>query len=1348
MVDTASGAAKRGAEAEGGAAVALAGLPQRVLDAMPLGACVVDGAQRIVLANRRFHEIFGVPRDEVPVGMWMEDAIAIAAAHANYPIETGLTQWRQRVAHQARGESFDVRLQLARGISVAVRHEPLGDGLWIIFYEDITERERMDGELRDQVARFDGAISNMSHGLSMFGPDERLIVCNAQYIDMYGLDPAVARPGIPHRDLLAHWLSLGHQPGSSLDLLDGQRREARRADGPSIQHLTRRDGRVIEATSRPMPDGGWVTAHEDITDRLAAERALRERNALLDAALTNMGHGLTMFGPDERLIVCNDRYVAMYGLDPARLSPGTSYRDVIAHTMERGCSASLSLDELYATRMAAIRAGDSAVMRYEMADGRTFEATARPTPDGGWVTAHEDITDRLAADRALREQNLLLDAALENMAHGLCVFDAELRLVAHNARVLDMYGLTAEEMRPGTPQLELIRRSVARGVIAVGVTAEQVFEDYRRRLIDGHQEVLERRLASGRVVAVRHRPMANGGWVATYEDVTEREHAVSALSAQNALFDTALENMAQGLCMYDADNRLIVRNDRYVAMFNADPDVVAPGATLREVFEHGKTRGMYPDHTVDELVDRRMAIVAKGGVVDYDQKMADGRTLKVSVSPRPGGGWVGTFEDVTEPRRVETERATAVAELHERTVLLDATLDNMAHGLCVFDAELRMVMTNRRYLEIYALTPADVAPGTPLFEVIRTSVSRGVHVAGFSAEEVYETFKRRLIDDKAPVLYRKLADGRTIAVRHQPMANGAWVGTYEDVSERERAAEELREQHRRFDAALSNMSHGLCMLDADMRMIVCNSRYLEMYGLSPDVVKPGVTMREIMRHSVELGNHPEADAEILYRGYLAQLAAGETVIERPLADGRTILITHRPMDNGSWVALYEDITERRRVEARISHMARHDALTGLPNRLLFREKMAEGLTRVAAHRERLALLCLDLDNFKAVNDTLGHPIGDRLLEAVASRLVAAVRAGDTVARLGGDEFAILQYVDDPGEAETLAQRLIGVFSDPVTIEGHEINPGVSIGIALAPHNGTAADQLMKCADLALYQAKAQGRGTYRFFEPDMDLRIQTRRALEVDLRRALGNAEFHLVYQPQVRATTGELTGFEALLRWRHPERGVVSPVEFIPLAEETGLIVPLGEWVLREACAEAARWPRPVKVAVNLSPVQFRSRGLIPMVTNVLAATGLSPRRLELEITEAVLLQDDDATVALLHQLRALGIRISMDDFGIGYSSLSYLRSFPFDKIKIDRSFVADLERSADNAAIIRAIAGLGNTLGIETTAEGVETEAQLEFVRRGGCTEVQGYLISRPLPVADLPGFMAEPRGDVVAA
>ena len=432
----------------------------------------------------------------------------------------------------------------------------------------------------------------------------------------------------------------------------------------------------------------------------------------------------------------------------------------------------------------------------------------------------------------------------------------------------------------------------------------------------------------------------------------------------------------------------------------------------------------------------------------------------------------------------------------------------------------------------------------------------------------------------------------------------------------------------------------------------------------------------------------------------------------------------------------EDITERKRTQAQIERMAHYDALTDLSNRVLFRRQLDTALTAARRTGDPLAVLCLDLDHFKTVNDTLGHAAGDLLLRKVGERLHACVRAGDAVARLGGDEFAILQtQAGHADEARALAARVVEALAAPFELMGREVGIGASVGIALHPRHGDDADTLMKRADLALYRAKSDGRNGWKVFEPAMDTHLQERRALEFDLRRALAAGEFTLHYQPLYALAADRITGFEALLRWNHPERGLVPPADFIPVAEEIGLITPLGEWVLRTACAEAAGWADERKLAVNVSPVQFRSRGLVAAVTSALASSGLSPGRLELEITESVLLQDDQANLRVLHQLHELGCRIALDDFGTGYSSLSYLRAFPFDKVKIDRSFVRDLPEAEDAAAIVRAVTTLASSLGMTTTAEGVETSAQLETLRRLGCTEVQGYLIGRPAPADHLP-------------
>jgi len=557
------------------------------------------------------------------------------------------------------------------------------------------------------------------------------------------------------------------------------------------------------------------------------------------------------------------------------------------------------------------------------------------------------------------------------------------------------------------------------------------------------------------------------------------------------------------------------------------------------------------------------------------------------------------------------------------------------------------------------------------------------------------------------------------------------ISTFRHTTQRHLAT--IAAQNRRFDVALNNMSHGLCMFDAEGALIVTNDRYLEIYGLSAGSIEPRCTLREhlqVLDAAGVLGaDHDRHIAELQ-----AGLAQGKSIqTTRELPGGRIVHIANRPMPGGGWIAMHEDVTERIRNEERIAYLARHDILTGLPNRLHFRERAEEAMP-LLRRGEGFAVLCIDLDHFKEVNDALGHPAGDKLLQLVADRLRQNLRETDILARLGGDEFAVIQtMLQRPEEVTVLAGRIIEVLAEPYEVDGQEVVVGASIGVAIAPGDGHDPDQLIKNADMALYRAKADGRGVFRFFEAEMDARLQTRRKLEMELRKALTQNEFEVYYQPIVDLQNNQVTAFEALIRWNHPERGLVMPDEFIPVAEKLGLIGPIGEWVLHQACADAATWPRGIRVAVNLSPLQFR-KTLVPAVIQSLASADLCASRLELEITESVVLQNNEATMSMLRRLHEIGVRISMDDFGTGYSSLSYLHSFPFDKIKIDRLFVHDLDANADCAAIVRAVTGLGKTLGMKTTAEGVETREQLDWLRSEGCTEVQGYLFSRPQRARDL--------------
>jgi len=822
------------------------------------------------------------------------------------------------------------------------------------------------------------------------------------------------------------------------------------------------------------------------------------------------------------------------------------------------------------------------------------------------------------------------------------------------------------------------------------------------------------------------------------------------LGEKNLRLDTAIANMSQGLCMFDAEQRLIVCNDRYRQMYGLSPEQVKPGTTLRQIFEclvaNGLFAGANPAEYMRQVVENRITHGGKAGAISAEsvpergapvtaysshiRELSDGRTIAVLNQPMAGGGWVATHEDVTESKR------------HEASFRL--LFENNPVPMWVYDLEsLRFLAVNEAAVAHYgfsreqfmAMTLLDIRPAGErerLVQLVRTT--GGTH----QGEQVWRHQKSDGTRIEVAICSR--------ALRYEGRA--ASLVAVHDVTARKLVEDELRRTRIFLDTVIENVPIPIFVKEAsDLRYVLVNRAGENFWGTS--------RAEMIGRTSYDLFPKEEADLIAARDQHLLQSdqpSFDERQICTPRNGLRSIISKRLIVRNDAGkpqylIGVIEDMTERKLAEARIAHMAHHDALTDLPNRVLLRERLEQALSHVR-RGGRLAVLYLDLDNFKNINDTLGHPTGDELLKAVAERVRSCLRDTDTIARFGGDEFTIVQTaLERPTDVAILAQRLRDTIKAPCELNDHQIVIDVSIGIAVSPSDGTDPDQLLKNADMALYRAKADGRGTYRFFEPEMDARMRARRTLEIDLRKALGDGEFELYYQPIVNLQRNEISGVEALLRWHHPERGMVSPAEFIPVAEEIGLIIPLGEWVLRQACAAAATWPDDIRVAVNLSPVQLRNRNLSQVIINALAASGVPARRLEIEVTEAVLLRNNQTTLGTLHQLRELGVRIAMDDFGTGYSSLSYLRSFPFDKIKIDRSFISDLSDGGDSIAIVRAVASLAASLNMTTTAEGVETRQQLEKVKALGCTEMQGYLFSPPRPAEEISRLFL-PRAEQAAS
>ncbi|MBX9844349.1 MAG: EAL domain-containing protein [Xanthobacteraceae bacterium] len=823
--------------------------------------------------------------------------------------------------------------------------------------------------------------------------------------------------------------------------------------------------------------------------------------------------------------------------------------------------------------------------------------------------------------------------------------------------------------------------------------------------------------------------------MSTHDDISTEGQKLRALSDAEARLDAALNGMQQGLCMFDAEGRIVMFNRRYIDLMKL-PASDLIGMSLLELFHRRKAAGRYagdPEQMFADLIEAARA----GRVLVHKVQSLDGKAqLRVTNQPMADGGWVATIEDISELGAVESE-------VERRRDFLNQVLDNVPVAVVVKEpVERRFMHVNRAAEEFWGISRRDAIgktlgelfPNTPTDAVDKRdadAIASGHGMARDAHPTSLDPNGNRMVTSKRHLI--RDAAGKPLYL----------VSIVEDVTGRVRLEQE-RDRDRLFlNQIIENVPTTIVVRDVDTgRYVLVNQAAVNHFGIPreqivgrrPHEIFPKESADVIEQHDADLlrsgGSKFFEDYPIVTPGQRQRFINVRKLVIRDGAQKPQFI-----------VGVIEDVTDRKTSEARIAHMAHYDALTDLPNRVYFREQLEQALKRVK-RGEKLAVLFLDLDKFKGVNDTLGHQGGDELLKTVAERLKACVRETDIVARLGGDEFAIVQAnIEDATSATGLAERIHSALRQPCELEGNRFSMDASIGIAMAPVDGTEADQLLQNADLAMYGAKADGRATYRFFEAEMDAEMKARRALEFDLRQAIMCGELEMFYQPLVNIRDKSVVACEALLRWRHPVRGFVSPAEFIPVAEDAGLVNQLGEFALRTACIEAAAWRDDILVTVNVSPVQFKNDGLVPLVVSALAESGLPGRRLELEITESVLLHDDELTLRILRQLRELGVRISMDDFGTGYSSLNYLRRFPFDKVKIDRSFIEHIADDPSSLAIVQAVIGIAKSRDIATTAEGVEKPQQLELLRALGCTEMQGFLFSPPKPAAEL-ASMLQPR------
>jgi diguanylate cyclase (GGDEF)-like protein/PAS domain S-box-containing protein len=793
----------------------------------------------------------------------------------------------------------------------------------------------------------------------------------------------------------------------------------------------------------------------------------------------------------------------------------------------------------------------------------------------------------------------------------------------------------------------------------------------------------------------------------------QRQRAVAERTRSRVMLEGAIESMSDGFVMFDANDRLVVCNSRFKDMYSTSASVIVPGASFQDIIREGARCGQYPQMGPDlEDFVRQTVTWHRGDNPPMERLLPDGRWLLITERRMPDGGTVGIRTDITEHKRyralaragaVVTWRASADGQVTE------------APGWEALTGQPEKALRDGDWLRV--IHPEDV-----------DSIQSGWIAAADAAGSVDLEFR---------VLSRntwRWVRLRSVPVQEQPEGGVAeWVGTLHDVHDRRAAEQALAESEARFVRAIQAVGMGTWDWDLVSDALHLSAGFEALYGQAPGALPTAQAAAKLV-HNEDVVAYRRAFATALRRP-----ADAGFDIEFRVARGNSSLRWLRIQGRAEWdrngkpvrmSGITQDVTAKRTAELKLVHMARHDALTGLANRVMLRETMDDAVAQTTCG-DGAAVLCLDLDRFKQVNDTLGHPTGDALLQAVARRLLSCVRDVDVIARVGGDEFAIVQHgVKQHCDTANLARRIVAELTQPFFVEGHRILIGASIGVALLPQDGPDADQLLRNADLALYLAKAEGRGQYRFFEPEMNTRMQERNALEHDLRRAVAEREFRVFYQPVLNLRTQKVCGVEALLRWQHPTRGLLLPSSFVSVAEELDLIKAIGSLVLNQACSEAMRWPSDVRVAINLSPSQFAGGRVLDVVKDALQGSGLRPSRLELEVTESVLLHDDMQTLSTLRSLQELGITIAMDDFGTGYSSLSYLRKFPFNKVKIDKSFVRDLGVDHGNDAIVQSTLDLCARLGIRTTAEGVESQQQLEWLAAAGCDEVQGFLFSAARP------------------
>ncbi len=940
----------------------------------------------------------------------------------------------------------------------------------------------------------------------------------------------------------------------------------------------------------------------------------------------------------------------------------------------------------------------------------------------------------------------LLGVLLEHLPLGISLVDHELHVVLVNRALMDLLDFPPALFEPPgqMPTLEqLTLFNARRGEYGPGDPQVQTAE----RMALARQGLAHRFIRTrpnGRVLQVIGVPLPDGGFVSIYSDITEQQQVQESLRQQALYLRSVLNHLPQGISVFDDQLRLKCWNGVLQEVLELPASALVADASFEDLLMYPARRGEYGPGDPAELVAQRRQRALCFEPHRFERTRPNGRTHLVEGRPMQAEGrvvgFVTSYTDITEAR--ERERA-----LQLKTALLQTLVDNMPDGVTIFDEQLRLVLINQCALQLLDFPPERVKGQADFAELARWNAQRGEY-GEVDVEQVVAEMVERARHPVAHRLERTRPNGTVIELRGAPLPHGGFVTIYTDITERKNVERQLRHQSEVFQTLVDNIPGGVTLFGPDLRLLASNQEFARLLDF-PSALFEGVpSFERFIRFNAERGEYGDCETEAKVREMMALVQRREPhhfVRTRP--NGLILEVRGLPLATGGFVTIYTDVTEKHRAAQAIERLAHRDVLTGLANRYSLEAHLDELVEQARRHGRHFVVMFLDMDNFKGINDTLGHAVGDEFLCVIAQRLQGCVRERDVVARLGGDEFVVvLSDMGDVRAASLVAAKIAQAVEQPLELAGQQLRSSVSIGICCFPQDGDSRGALMQRADIAMYHAKRAGMGRFHYFDASMMSRASERMQAERALREAVERGEFELYYQPLLNADGVSARGVEALMRWRRSDGSMVSPAEFIPLAEELGLIDTMGEWALRRACTVMAAWQREglegLSMAVNLSAVQLRDAGLPRRIARALRDSGLMGRFLTLEVTESVAMQDPQASVQRLGLIRALGVHVAMDDFGTGYSSLAYLKRLPLDYLKLDKTFVMDLERDSNDAAICSATIGLAHALGLAVVAEGVETAAQRDFLVQQGCDALQGFWFTRPLPEEDARQWLLQHR------